>query len=326
VTLYRRLADSPRYASWKDPQKPADLNRNEAILKAADIRERDNNFSEAATLYKRYADETRMAPTKKTALALHRAAMQYVTMKNTAGTITAMNEFLKRFGGDRSAEVSGLSVEAYYRIAEAHETQGRKKETTPAMTRVVNEARARNVKPGSPAAEFAAKAQFKLVEPKYQAFVAHKFVAREDTKGAERELKTVTDRMTELKGLYSKVIDWNRPEWSTAAFYRTGELFRLGARKLLDAPPPPKIVKLDQQNPDAGIMGIYTEGIQKQAAQPEKAAQDTWVACLTYAAKFPLSNEWTKLSQTRLRDYQPDKYQAVRDEKVEFQLDHPEGR
>jgi tetratricopeptide (TPR) repeat protein len=326
VTLYRRLADSPRYAAWKDPQKPADMNRNEAILRAADIRERDNSFTEAAQLYRRYADETRMAPTKKTPFALHRAAMQYHNMKNTAGTVTAMNEFLKRFSGDRSAEVSGLAVEAYYRIAEAYESQGRKKDTDQAMARVVNEARARAVKPGSLAAEYAAKAQFKLVEPKYAAFVAYKYTSSDDPKRVQKDLKAINDKMKELQGEYARVIAWNRPEWVTAAGYRSGEMFRLGARKLLDAPPPPKLVKIDQKNPDAGIMGQYTELMQREAAPAEKAAQDQWVKVLEYAAKVPLSNEWTKLSQTRLRDYQPDKYQAVRDEKVEFQLDNPEGR
>jgi hypothetical protein len=35
----------------------------------------------------------------------------------------------------------------------------------------------------------------------------------------------------------------------------------------------------------------------------------------------PLSNEWTKLSQSRLHDYQPEKYPLARDEAVEFQLE-----
>ena len=326
VTLYRRLSDSPRYSSWKDPQKPADMNRNEAILRAADIRARDNNFSEAATLYKRYADETRLQPTKKTAAALHLGAMQYVAMKNQGGTIAAMTEFLRRFGGDRSGEVSGLCVEAYYRIADAYEQQGKRKDADKAMVRVVNEARTRNVKAGSLAAEYAAKAQFRLVEPKYQGFVAYKYQSSDDPKKAQRDLKALNERMKDLQGEYAKVIAWNRPEWVTAAGYRSGEMFRLGARKLLDAPPPPKLVKIDQKNPDAGIMGQYTELMQKEAAPAEKAAQDQWVKVLEYAAKVPLANEWTKQAQTRLRDYQPDKYQAVRDEKVEFQLDNPEGR
>ena len=326
VTLYKRLADTPKYARWKDPERSADMNRNEAILRAADICERDNNFLEAAKLYRRYADETRAQPTKKTAAALHRSAMQFVYMKNHQATIAAMNEFLKRYGGDRSAEVSGLAVEAYYRIAEAHEMLGHAKEAQKAYDRVVNEAKARGVKPGSLPAEYAAKAQFKLVEPKYQEFVAFKFVSSDDPKKAQRDLKLLNDKMKELAAEYSKVIAWNRPEWVTAAGYRTGELYRIGARKLLDAPPPPKIVKLDQRNPDAGIMAQYTEVMQSQAAPAEKAAQEQWEKVLAYAAKIPLSNEWTKLALSRLRDYQPDKYQAVRDERVDYLFDVREGR
>jgi tetratricopeptide (TPR) repeat protein len=326
VTLYRRLADSPQYAGWKDPQHPKDMNRNEAILRAADIRARDNNFAEAANLYRRYADETRLAPTKKTAAALHLAAMQYVAMRDYRRTVTAMTEFLKRYGGDRSDATQALSVEAYYRIAQAYEAQGRRRDTTQALTRVVNEARLRAIKPGSLPAEFAAQAQFKLVEPKYDAFVNWKYVASDDPKRAQRDLKTLNQKMKDLQAEYSKVIAWNRPEWVTAAGFRSGEMFRIGARKLLDAPPPPKLVKIDQRNPDAGILGQYTDLMQREAAPAEKAAQDQWVRVLTYAAKVPLSNQWTKLAQTRLRDYQPDKYSAVRDEKVEFQLENPEGR
>jgi tetratricopeptide (TPR) repeat protein len=319
VTLYKRLADSSRYARWRDPQKPNDINRNEAILRAADIRARDNNFVEAADLYRRYADETRASPTPKTAAALHLAAMQFVAMKDHGRTIAAMNEYLRRYGTGHTD--TALALEAYYRIAEALEAQGQKKDAEKAYTKVVYEAKARNVKPGEYAAEFAAQAQFKLIEPEYQAFIAYKYVSYDDAKKAKKAIDTLNDKVKALRTAYSQVISWNRPTWVTAAGYRTGEVFRVGARKLLDTPPPPKIIKLDQQNPDAGILGQYNDVMMQYAGPAEKVAQEQWVKVLEYAAKVPLSNDWTKLAQSRLHDYQPEKYPLARDEQVEFQVE-----
>jgi tetratricopeptide (TPR) repeat protein len=320
VTLYRRLADSARYAGWKDQKAPQDINRNEAILRAADIRSRDNNFAEAAELYRRYADETRTSPTRKTPAALHLAAMQYVAMKDHPRTITAMHEFLRRYG-ERAGATNALAMEAYFRIAESLDAQGKKKDATQALQRVVTEAKLRGIKPGEEAAEYAANAQFKLIEPKYQAYVAYKYVSYDDPKKAKKAIDGTLEKAKELRTDYSQVIQWNRPEWVTAAGYRTGEVFRLAARKLLDAPPSPKIIKLDQQNPDAGILGQYNDLMQQYAGPGEKIAQEQWVKVLEYAAKVPLSNEWTKLSQSRLHDYQPEKFPLARDEAVEFQLE-----
>ncbi|MBI5478359.1 MAG: hypothetical protein HY906_05850 [Deltaproteobacteria bacterium] len=228
-------------------------------------------------------------------------------------TIAAMTEFLRRYGDDASDEVSPLVLDAYHRIARAQEGLGRAKDAAVTFARVVAEGKSRGIKPGALAATFVADAEFRILEPQFQAFVAFKFVASDDAKTMQQRLKELTDKAVALKRAYEPVIAWNRPYWVTAAGFRTGEVFHLCARKLLEAPPPPRIKKLDGESPGSGILNQYREIIRQHAQPAAKAAQESWVKVLGYAAKAPISNEWTRQSQSRLHGYQPERYPAPGD-------------
>lgn len=236
VENYRILADSERFAKSKDASM---LERREgALINAAKILEFQQQYKRAADYYARAADILR--DPNEVRVARYRYAEMAYKQKSWQQTIKEMGSFIDRYQRDPAA--GELIVQAYWRIAEARNAIGQKGEYRKALQDVVNGFSRSKQAPGSYAAEYAARAQFALVDEGTSGF--EKFQV---TSGSPATLngyvKSVTQQIsegsTEAKSRaegYSSIPSYRRPNWTIAAFVQQGRIYEVLAKAVLNTP------------------------------------------------------------------------------------------
>jgi hypothetical protein len=105
--------------------------------------------------------------------------------------------------------------------------------------------------------------------------------------------------------------------WSLAAIVRLGDISFFAGQKLLEAPTPKEIERLDRQYPDQNVLADYQAALEAQVAPNTDTAKDQWLKALSTAKTAGIANEWSKLAAQRLNSYiAADLYPVQRDEMI----------
>ena len=286
--------------------------------------DRGKNDPGAATLYKRYsAVETR--DRQKASQAYFNAALVYEKAGSLKDMVKTFDEWRKQYGKDPG---SGFyQVLSEYKVAKASEKQRDKKGAEDAYLRTIKAFDQSGEKPGSPAAELAAESQFWLAEKTYKAnFEPYKVkwlgsIASKDQKKNERVVLETIQALQkigkETSATYQAVARF-QSSWSLAAIVRLGDISFFAGQKLIEAPIPKEIVRLDQTYPDQGVLANYQSQIESLVQPNTDAAKDQWLKALSTAKSAGVANEWSKLAAQRLNSYiAADIYPVQRDEIIE---------
>ena len=159
VQGYLQIAENPKFAQSE--------HRREALGLAASLLDNDQQYPKAAELYKRYSDAITDKPADA-AQAYFFACNAYEKAKDTARQSTCLREFIKKF--DKQPAAGEYVVQAYMKQAViAEKTAKDRKQVEAAYKKVRDEFVSRNLPPATPAAGFAAKADFQIVEEKFKA-------------------------------------------------------------------------------------------------------------------------------------------------------------
>jgi tetratricopeptide (TPR) repeat protein len=236
VESYRTLADSPRFAKSTDP-KMSEW-REGSLINAAKILEYEQQYSRAAEYYQRAAD-TLKDPAEQRA-ARYRVAEMAFKLDQWSRSITEMRAFIARYRADKGG--GELVVQAHYRIAQAQKELKRTRDYNAALADVVAAYARSGEAPGSFAAEYAAQAQFELVEPTSRAF--EDFAIKPGrpatldayVKGVSSQIEAGSKQATSAAQGFNVIPPYRRPTWTIAAFVRQGRIYEVLARAVLNTP------------------------------------------------------------------------------------------
>ncbi len=308
--------------------------RLDAMFNAAFLRDLDRVYFDrgrgdpgAATLYKRYANAEEK-DRKRASQAYFNAALVYEKAGSTKEMIRAFEEWKKQFGRDPGAGF--FSVLSQYKIAKALEKARDRKNAEEYYVRTIKAFDEANEPPGSPAGELAAESQFWLAERYYkQAFEPYKVrwlgnIAAKDQKKADKAVLDTVNALQKVSrdaSLAYQAVARFQASWSLAAIVRLGDIAFFAGQKLLEAPVPKEIERLDRQYPDQNVMADYQAALEAQVQPNTDTAKEQWLKALQTARQAGIANEWSKLAAQRLNSYiAADLYPTQRDELVDREV------
>ena len=318
VNGYIKIAEDPKFENHE--------HRKDALGLAATLLDNDQQYGRAASLYRRYADSVANKP-KDSAQAFFFACNAHEKMRDTAKQRQCLTDLNKRYA--TQPEAGDYVVESHLKLAALAEQSGDKASTMRAYQKVRDEFRARGLPAPSPAAAAAAKAEFLIVEEKFNAFRAKPLKIPTGNK-AKGVMDSFISEARSLQEDYKRVWDYRDATWTTASFLRRGDIFYEFAQKLIKAAddPPSDIKALGKKacRADPSLCGEaetqYKDTILTQYVTPvEDTAKNEWKATLEQAAKLGVTNDYVKKARENLSKYLPDEFPYLKDERP--QLEQP---
>jgi tetratricopeptide (TPR) repeat protein len=315
VEGYLKVATDPKFAQSE--------HRKEALGQAAMLLDNDQQYARAAQMYKRYSDAMMDKP-RDAAQAHLFSCTAYEKQKDTKGQAACLKDLVNRFKGQ--PEAGEFVVEAYLKQAQIAEKSGDKRATMASYQKVRDEFLTRRLAPATPAATAAAKAEYLLLEDKFNAFKNRPLNLRS---GAAAK-KTLDQFMSDAKNLqeeYKRVWEYKDATWTLASMLRRGDIFYEFAQKLIkSADDPPADVKAAGKKAcraDPSLCGEaetqYKDAIFQFVTPVEDNAKQQWRSTLEQAAKLGVTNEYVKKARENLSKYLPEEFPFVKDERPQYE-------
>ncbi|HET6284508.1 MAG TPA: tetratricopeptide repeat protein [Polyangia bacterium] len=314
VKGYLTVAQDPKFATSE--------HRKEALGLAASLLDNDQQYPRAAELYKKYSEAVAEKP-QDSAQAYFFACNAYEKAHDAGKQTGCLRDFIKKYNNQQPA--GEFVVQAYMKLAVITEqTTKDRNATLAAYKRVRDEFIARKLPAATPAAGFAAKADFLIVEEKFKAFQKKelKFGSKAD------QIKKTFDAFTaESKALneeYQKIWNYKDATWTLASFLRSGDIYYEFAQKLIKAAnnPPDDVKKLAKMackaNPDdcGMVEGQYKDAVFSFVTPVEDEAKKRWKDTLARAVQLGVTNEYVQKARENLSKYLPDEFPFVKNEKI----------
>jgi cellulose synthase operon protein C len=317
VSGYLKIAEDPKFAQNE--------HRKDALGLAATLLDNDQQYARAATLYRRYSDAIADKP-KDSAQAFFFSCNAHEKLRDSAKQRQCLNDLNKRYGSQ--PEAGEYVVESHLKLAALAEQGKDRNATMRAYQKVRDEFVQRRLPPATPAATAAAKAEFLLIEQKFNTFQARELKLTD----AKRARKIIEDFITDAKQLqdeYKRIWDYKDVTWTLASLLRRGDIFFEFGQKLLKASeaPPKEVVRIGMQacKADPNLCGVaeteYKDAILSYVTQVEDVAKAEWKSTLERAAQYGVTNEYVKKARENLSKYLPDEFPFVKDERP--QLEQP---
>jgi tetratricopeptide (TPR) repeat protein len=314
VQGYLTVAQSPKFAQSE--------HRKEALGLAASMLDNDQQYARAADLYKKYSDAIADKP-QDSAQAYFFACNAYEKATDLSRYNACLKDFIKRY--DRQPAAGEFVVQAYMKQAVVTERSTKNREDVlKAYKRVRDEFIARKLPPATPAAGFAAKADFMIMEEKFKAFQKKelKFGSKPDQ--IKKTFDSFTNEAKQLNEDYQKIWAYKDATWTLASFLRSGDVYYEFAQKLIKAgdSPPDELKKLAKQacklNPDdCGLVeGQYKDAIFQFVTPVEEEAKKRWKDTLGRASQMGVTNDYVKKARENLSKYLPDEFPFIKDERI----------
>ncbi len=314
VRGYLQLAENPKFAQSE--------HRKEALGLAASLLDNDQQYPKAAELYKRYSEAIADKPADS-GQAYYFACNAYEKAKDQKGQSQCLRDFIKKFNAQPAA--GEFVVQAYMKQAVIAEKNTKDKRVVEAAYKKVrDEFVTRKLPPATPAAGFAAKADFLIVEEKFKGFQKKELVFGSKPDQVKKTFDGFAAESKALNEEYQKVWAYKDATWTLAAFLRTGDIYYEFAQKLLKAAdsPPAELKKLAKMackaNPDdCGLVETqYKDAILQFVTPVEEEAKKRWKDTLARAAQMGVTNEYVKKARENLSKYLPDEFPFIKDERI----------
>ena len=212
VKGYMTVAQDPKFAGSE--------HRKEALGLTASLLDNDQQYMRSAEMYKKYSDAISDKP-QDSAQAYYFGCGAIEKAHDVPKQQSCLKDFIKKF--DKQQAAGEYVVQAFMKLAVITEqTTKNKDDVLKAYKRVRDEFLNRKLPPATPAAGFAAKADFLIMEEKFKAFQKKelKFPSKPE------QIKKVFENFTnEAKGLnedYQKIWSYKDATWTLAAFTAHG--------------------------------------------------------------------------------------------------------
>jgi cellulose synthase operon protein C len=314
VKGYMTVAQDPKFASSD--------HRKEALGLTASLLDNDQQYARAAEMYKKYSEAISDKP-QDSAQAYFFGCSAYEKAHDVGKQSGCLKDFIKKF--DKQQAAGEYVVQAFMKLAVITESTSKNKDDVlKAYKRVRDEFINRKLPGATPAAGFAAKADFLIMEEKFKAFQKKelKFPAKPEL--IKKVFENFTNEAKSLNEDYQKIWSYKDATWTLASFLRTGDVYYEFAQKLVKAAdnPPDDLKKLAKQackaNPDdCGIVeGQYKDAVYQFVTPIEDEAKKRWKDTLARASQLGVTNDYVKKARENLSKYLPDEFPFIKDERV----------
>lgn len=280
-------------------------NRPYALFTAARLQEYAGNLKAAAGTYERYANVFK--DREDSANAIFRAAELNERLSDRENQKRLLQTFIERF-----SEASGMSVRvlgAMLQLGDIAKAQNKVRDANKYYGDVVREYTARGFQPGTPAANYAAKARFELVERTFDEYAKIRLTGASQRKmGADLARKKKI--LEELELSYGEILPYKSLDWTIAAFYRLGDLYRDFADTLYKAPEPQG---LSDEELEAYVNIIEDEGLKY-----ENVAIERFERTVVESRRLKVTTEWAEKALEAVNKYKPADYPLYKEPKRAF--------
>ena len=207
--------------------------------------------------YLRYCD---LFPDRDDAEVCFNAGLVYEKMGDQRRMMKAMGDFIKKYSKNELHRDRVL--DAHMRRAKVFEVKNARKLATKLYELIVEEY---NKAPGTKSAPYAAEADFKLIQPRFDSYRKIQFVG--SSKKQQEALKAKFETLKEVEKEYSRMLGYKQADWSLASLYRIGMLYYEAVKTMLNSECPPDVRK------QAASLGLLEEEIcdEYKIALEEKA-------------------------------------------------------
>ncbi|HEX3694649.1 MAG TPA: tetratricopeptide repeat protein [Polyangia bacterium] len=306
----------------QDPTFAGSEHRKEALGLAASLLDNDQQYLRAADLYKKYSEAISDKP-QDSAQAYFFACNAYEKAHDNVKQSACLKDFIKKYSAQPPA--GEFVVQAYMKQAVITEQSSRDKNATlAAYKRVRDEFISRKLPAATPAAGFAAKADFLILEEKFKAFQKKELKFGSKPEQIKKTFDSFTAESKALNDEYQKIWNYKDATWTLAAFLRSGDIYYEFAQKLIKAAnnPPDDVKKLAKMackaNPDdcGMVEGQYKDAVYQFVTPVEDEAKKRWKDTLARASQLGVTNEYVKKARENLSKYLPDEFPFIKDEKI----------
>ena len=282
-----------------------DKKRPKALLSAAVLSGNLQRYRKSARLYEQFV---RQYPNNdEAASAQWEAVENWKKAGDTRKMIDAFETYKREFGSD--PDNADKVLEGMMRIAEHYEEQGRERREDDKYREIIDTFESRKLKPGSDSAFYAAKAQFRLAERKYQEWKTIKIEG-----SLSHQKKVLQKKIEEQKKVakeFKKVWNYNNLEYTLASSFRLGSLFQHFAESLYNVPIP--------FEPGSKQFQMYRTQLDDIAIPLEDKAVERYKKTIEKAREEKIVNEWTKKTLVELNKYRPQEYPLYKESRTAVQ-------
>jgi len=314
VKGYMTVAQDPKFASSD--------HRKEALGLTASLLDNDQQYTRAAEMYKKYSEAISDKP-QDSAQAYFFGCSAYEKAHDQPKQTGCLKDFIKKY--DKQQAAGEYVVQAFMKLAVITEaTTKNKDDVLKAYKRVRDEFISRKLPGATPAAGFAAKADFLIMEEKFKAFQKKELKFPTKPEQIKKVFENFTGEAKALNEDYQKIWSYKDATWTLASFLRTGDVYYEFAQKLVKAAdsPPDDLKKLAKQackaNPDdCGIVeGQYKDAVYQFVTPVEDEAKKRWKDTLARASQLGVTNDYVKKARENLSKYLPDEFPFIKDERI----------
>jgi tetratricopeptide (TPR) repeat protein len=314
VKGYMTVAQDPKFANSE--------HRKEALGLTASLLDNDQQYTRAAEMYKKYSEAISDKP-QDSAQAYFFACNSIEKAHDVSKQSGCLKDFIKKF--DKQQAAGEYVVQAYMKLAVITESSTKNKDDVlKAYKRVRDEFLNRKLPPATPAAGFAAKADFLIMEEKFKAFQKKELKFGGKPEQIKKVFEGFTNEAKALNEEYQKIWTYKDATWTLAAFLRTGDVYYEFAQKLVKAAdnPPEDVKKLAKMackaNPDdCGVVeGQYKDAVYQFVTPVEDEAKKRWKDTLARASQLGVTNDYVKKARENLSKYLPDEFPFIKDERI----------
>ncbi|NOZ00321.1 MAG: tetratricopeptide repeat protein, partial [Deltaproteobacteria bacterium] len=269
-----------------------------ALLTSAILLEAEGRIAEAVKAFEEFSSTYPSDP--EAGSVLFKAGKLNQKLGENREALRLYQLFVNEYGSD--PKMSEKVVEAISRAADIYRAQGNTREWEKAARAVIREYEQRGLQPDTPVAEYPARAQFMLVEPKFKRYEAIEFTGSVRTQG--RKVQQKEKLLRELENDYSLVMPYKAMEWTSAAYYRLARIYEIFADALFKA----EIPEMSQEE-----MDIYQTQIEDAAAGYLDIAQKRYAKLVEQARGLKIANKWTSKAREAMNKYRPQEYPLLKE-------------
>lgn len=277
-----------------------------ALHTTAVLLEAEGRLGEAARAYEEFSKSFPSDP--EAGPVLFKAGKLNEKLGETGEAIRLYQLFVTEYGSE--PKMSEKVVESISRAAAIYHAQGNTREWDRAAQAVIREYENRGLLPDTPVAEFPARIQFQLLEPKFKKYEAIAFTGSLRTQG--KKLQNKEALLRELEVDYSLVMPYKAMEWTTAAYFRTARIYELFADSLFEA----EIPEMSEEE-----MDIYQTQIEDAASGYLDMAQQRYAKIVEQARVLKIANQWTRKAREAMNKYRPQEFPLFKEGRRELEYE-----
>lgn len=287
---------------------PNSERRADAFYNVAFALEQTQQYKKAAKQYLKYCD---VFPDRDDAPEVcFRAGEVYEKMGDSRRVLSTYKNFIRRY--NKNEMHRDRVMEAHLRMAKTFEKQGKLKDARKKYETLVEEYAA---KPDAKSSLYAAEAEFKLLEPDYEAFAS--FALKGSDEKQQKALLAQMEGLKELGKRYKNILQFKQVEWMLAALYRQASLYQLLTEQMFESECPPEYKQL------AKDMDLYVEDLcderkvllEEQAIALEDAAVQQYESVIERSREYQIANKWTKATLVALNALRKSEWPLQKDAK-----------